>query len=308
MTSSTVGKAKKILQGSLIGLGVLTLLALFTLTKISENVVRDWALMLVNQGLAPQRLSLSTEEFQLGLFPKPHATLKHASIQNLMTGQYFQLDALKISPSILSLFTGKMGADIYIPMGLGAVDATIAMSNRSFSASVSGNKLELDRILSFAGFPGIKTKGQLSINLSLSGDPLTAPSWNGELTLNGSQLAILPQNIMGIDLPIINISEVKNKVTLTNGKAKIIDGIIGKTGDDIAIQLSGDITLQNRIDESQVNLKALLNLSQKITGSLTLLEAILANAKQPTGGYGYTISGVAIAPIIAPIIGPESQP
>ncbi|MCM0605375.1 MAG: type II secretion system protein GspN [Xanthomonadaceae bacterium] len=302
-----MSKMKKILSNSTLTMGVFVLLLLFTVTKISENVVKDWALMVINQALAPQRLSVNSEEFQIGLFPKPNALLKKASIQNTMTGQFFQLEAVKVSPSILSLFTGKIGADIYIPMGTGSFNATLGTSGRNFSITVDGANLELGQIFSLAGFPGIKTKGQLNLELFLSGDMQTAPSWNGELSVTGKNLAILPQNIMGIELPIMSISEMKNKVTLTGGKAKIVDGIIGKIGDDIAILLSGDLTLQNRMDESQVNLKAILKLSQKITSSLTILEAILSQSKQADGSYGYLVTGIAVSPVIAPLSSPLTQ-
>lgn len=302
-----MSKIKNFLSNSSVAIGVFVLLILFTATKISENVVKDWALMLINQSLASQRLIVNSEEFQIGLFPKPNVYLKKASIQNLSTGQYFQLEAVKVSPSILSLFTGKIGADIHIPMGTGSINTTVSARGRNFSVSVDGSKLDLDQILSISGFPGIKTKGQLNLELTISGDMYTAPTWNGELSIHGKDLSLLPQNIMGIELPVISISEVKNKVSLTGGKAKILDGMIGKKGDDIAIQLSGDITLQNRMDESQVNLKALLNLSQKITSSLTILEAILSQSKQPDGGYGYLVTGMAMSPVIAPLTSPIAQ-
>ena len=297
-------KTKKVLYRTAGTFAAITLLGLFTITKVSENVVRDWALVLINQGLAEARLSMTAEEFQLGFIPKPNIFLKRVSIQNLTTNQYFQLDSIKLSPSILSLFTGKLGANIYIPMGDGNVDATVGVGGRNFSVSVTGSNLGLDRVLALAGFPGIKTKGQLSADIQVGGDLYTPPTWNGTLKLTGNAISILPQNLMGIELPMIKISEVKNKLTLTNGKIKVDEGNTGKLGDDLFLQLSGDMTLQNRIEDSSANLKIALNLSSNITSSLTILDAILSSSKQPDGSYGYFVTGSLFAPLISPIMGP----
>lgn len=301
--SAPVSRAKKTLKISLTILASLGLLALFTATKISENVVRDWALSLMNQAIAPQSMALTAEEFHLGFLPKPNIELKKVNIQNLTTNQYFQLEAIQLAPSGLSLFTGKLGVDIYVPMGEGSIDATLGLGGRNFSASIAGNKLDLHRILALAGFPGIKTKGQLSLKLELSGDLYTPPTWNGEFTLEGKSIALLQQNLMGIELPTMNISEVKNKVSLNSGKAKIVDGQFGKAGDDLVLTLTGDFSLQNRIEDSFTNLKASLRLSQNVTSSLTLLDAILSSSKQPDGSYGYLISGSIFAPLVTPMIG-----
>jgi hypothetical protein len=115
-------------------------------------------------------------------------------------------------------------------------------------------------------------------------------------------VTIAAQTLYGFNIPQLKISEAQFEVKIDKGKAAIQLGKIGKKGsaDDLTADLTGDLSLSPRVLNSRMNVKAHFWLSENVKRAFVLLDAILAQGKQPDGSFVYTLTGQLTSPVPLP--------
>jgi type II secretion system protein N len=154
-------------------------------------------------------------------------------------------------------------------------------------------------LLSFlAGIEGGATLSEAKA--TLNGDLSQLSSLSGDVRITLSKLVLDAQNFMGFNLPQTSAKDGLIDVNLSSGKVKITTARIGKAGDDLSLQLSGDLKLSKYLPSSEMNLKSKISFSEGFHKAIPLLDTILAAGKIPEGGYAFKLSGTLGAPFPSP--------
>jgi type II secretion system protein N len=114
-----------------------------------------------------------------------------------------------------------------------------------------------------------------------------------------SKLVIEQQSVVGFALPRMNISEGKIDIAIEKGKLALKNVKLGKSGDDLRANVTGDLVLGKTWDSSLLNAKVNFALSEMVTKALVLVDALLTPGKQPDGSYTYSLNGALSGPPVA---------
>src|SRR5690606_18151874 len=103
------------------------------------------------------------------------------------------------------------------------------------------------------------------------------------------------QKIAGFDIPRTSISDGVMNVAFEGGKATITSMRLGKQGstDDFFGSLTGDVRLNRRIDDSDLNLKARFGFSERYSQEKTIsaLNLFLGQFKTQDGAFAMALNG-----------------
>lgn len=299
----------------------LSMLSLFTLTKIPEDKIIGWVQSYASSYLAAQGATLSIGEGSLSLLRGGALVLKEVRVQVAGASTPIKYDRVMVSPSWLSLLSARLGVKVVLEQGEGELVARAAMRG----ANDAQLKAELKKFnLVKAGVLDLMMSGTPSpqLNLELTGDTemtgkLVEPSslvGRGELAFaNGTVPA---QAFMGFQIPKIAISEGKFRWEFQGGKLLLKEARLGKAGaagatpsakapgDDITLNATGDSSLAKTWRESQLNIQVAFGFSQTVTQAFSLLDAFLGAGKQSDGSYKYQLTGPISQPAFLPVSSP----
>ncbi len=294
-TQESLSLFKKIVLGFLFVL----ILLFFTLTKLPQAKITGLVQGVVQQSLDPYGIYISDQGRELSIWKGFQYRLIQPSIE-LPDLSRIELDSLVVSPKLSSLITGKIGAELEITQGPATLTFDGTIRGDLIDGTVNLNSIDLGKfgILSFVG--GIKGSGLINGNIHLDGHLADLPSLIGNINLNLSRIHFEEQNLFGFHLPDMDIKEGVINALIQQGKVQMKQIVIGKGADDIQIAVTGDIGLNRNINSSNLNLRTLIGLSDKIKQSIPLLDTILGSAKQSDGKYAYKLTGSLMAPFPAP--------
>jgi hypothetical protein len=75
---------------------------------------------------------------------------------------------------------------------------------------------------------------------------------------------------------------------------------LGRQNDDLTAAVTGDLALNRNLNASVLNLRVTFGTSEKLRSSLSLLESLIAPARQADGQYAYKMTGPAGQPNVIP--------
>lgn len=293
-----------------IGLAIVffALLFFFTLTKLPQSKITSLVQGYVQSGLDPFGIYISDHGRELSIWKGFQYKLFQPTLE-LPDQSRVELEEMVVSPKILSLFTGKVGAVIDITQILDRTPTKTELSKIHIegtgrgdliNATITIESLDVGKIgiLSFAG--GLKGSGQISGDIHVDGHLADLPSLAGKISLKIKKLHFDEQNLFGFQLPTMDVNEGVIDAAIDHGKILMKQVQIGKGSDDLQISLTGDIGLNRNINSSTLNLRTIIGFSDKLKQSLSLLDSLMGAAKQDDGKYVYKLTGSFMAPYPMP--------
>ncbi len=282
-------------------------LIFFTIIKLPREPIKNSLHTMIADALAAHGASFSTSEEKLSLFLLPSYQLKKVTLTLPSPSERVNLDEVNVSPLLLPLFLGKLGGEVQIQAGQGTLRGSMTVRKTLFSTSFQAEKFDLGRLGVIPLFLGIQASSLIEGNGSLSTDAQAFNLTQGKLNLNLSKLLVDAQSIAGFAIPKLVVSEALLQATIQDGKAKISNLRLGKSGasgtadDDVRATISGEITLGKTFEASTLNLKTKFSFSENFLKSFMLLDAILGAGKQSDGSYAFNLTGSVANPIPQPL-------
>ncbi len=285
----------------MVGLGALFLflLVFFTFIKLPQTKITSLIAGYVQAGLDPYGIYLSDHGRELSIFRGLQYHLTQPTLE-LSDQTRIELDDLRAGPSFLSLLKGQVGGVIEIKQGAAMVNLKGSGRGDKIDTSFDLDQVDIGKfgLLSFAG--GLKGTGLVSGSGHVDGALSDPKSLNGNISLNLKKVHLDEQNLMGFQLPAMNISEGNIEISIEGGKLLMKNIKLGKSTDDIQINMTGDITLNRNLNSSALNLRAVLGFSDKVKQSFTIIDSLMSSARTADGKYAYKLTGQIGAPFPTP--------
>ncbi len=296
---STPSNATKVPK--LIGIGVLFIfcIVLMTLTKLPEVRITGFLQGMVQSALDPYGIYLSDHGRQLSFLKGLTYTLDHPTLE-LADQTRIEFDDLTVRPKLLMLLTGKMGVSARLHQGASEIALDAGGKGDKIDASLSLQDIDLGKLGVLAFAAGLKGGGIISGTGHIDGALSDLSTLNGNLDFKLKKIHLDEQNLMGFQIPSINVSEGDLTIEIRSGKLVIKSVQIGKGTDDLRVSVSGDMALNRNLNSSALNLRAVLGISDKVKQSFSILESILGSAKMSDGRYAYKLTGSLAAPMPIP--------
>jgi type II secretion system protein N len=287
-----------------ISFGVSSLL-FFTILKLPEDRVKGIVQGNIAAALAAKGISFTAGKTAMSFFPMPSYAMSDISLTfPPPTSNTAHIDKIQLTPSLLSLLTGKLGGSIAIENGDGNLNLQASGRGSQLNVQYDANKLDIGKIGLLPGLAGIEGSAVVSGKGSLS---LNTNAWNqadGQIQLSLSKIEIDSQSISGFTIPRLSISQGKVDLDINQGRGvlKLLSlGQNGSTTDDLKANFSGDLNFAKTLQASTINIKGNFSLSQAALKGLSIVEMILSSGKQADGSYSYKLTGPLTAPVPTPI-------
>ncbi len=287
-------------------------LTFFTLVRLPEERIGRWALGQLNWALSlsPQRISVQAEKISWSLLLFPSVDLRAVSISVGQSETPIKFDRIEISPSIIPLLQGRLGATVRMRNGDGKVAYHFWFKPRDptspFGLSLQSEQLDFAKLgvlSSLSAATSLQGGGLLDGTVDLTGSLADPTTLKGSVKLKIKNFEMPAQKIMGFGVPKIAISESNLDIGVENSKVTLKNVQLGREGtaaDDIHATLSGTIGLVKYLNSSTLNVNAKFRLSDSILKAFILLDAILGSGKQSDGTYAFKIDGTLGSPSPSP--------
>jgi type II secretion system protein N len=284
----------------------LTALLLFSLIKLPDTKLKGHLNHFIFQTADRMGylLSATNSDFRFGLGIS--YSLKDVTLSMKGSPGVLRLDSVQVSPSFLSLLTGKIGGSVEIQKGKGLISGNIGVRGSRLIADLKIDSLNLSDSPLALYLSDFKIQSRIDGKVTLEG-PLDNPSaWNGEIQLKLGSIRAPAQTVMSFPIPEIKIDGGTIQLKLDKGVALIETfhlGTLNKTTDDIAAKITGEIVLKPRIEMSTLKLNAHFSFAPEYLdkSELFLIQSFIASAKQPDGSFKYTINGPLYSPSFDPV-------
>lgn len=296
--------------GKKIGLTIVffALLFFFTLTKLPQAKITALVQGYVQSALDPYGIYISDHGREFSVWKGFQYRLIQPTLE-LADQSRVELEEMVVQPTLLSLFSGKVGATVDITQILERTPAKTDLSRIHIEGTARGDlinanikieDLDLGKFGIFAFAGGLKGHGQIAGDIHIDGHLADLPSLAGNIDLKLKKLHMDEQNLFGFQLPTMDVSDGTIDASIDHGKLLLKKVQIGKGSDDLLINVTGDIGLNRNINSSTLNMRAVIGFSDKLKQSLSLLDSILGAAKQADGRYVYKLTGSFMAPFPIP--------
>ena len=293
---------------------VVFLLVLFPMNDLGDLVSSQVARLTGN------KLFLQFEELKMSTFPSPGVKFEQVFVE-AQGVPGISANEIRFTPSISGLISQKPYGSVNAK-GLfkGDVRINVKSGNRSDNGverqkiEIVAQKLNLQDLREVARLP-VMIKGKLDLESIALVDLSFAEQPDVDVNLNISQFELPPSNVMtpmgSLTLPDLKLSTVELKGRLAGGKLIIENGLIGKEGDELRGNITGNIevTLSNAGGvispllggyTFNVNLRAKRNFQDRAALFLSFIDAY----KSPTAeGAEYKFKVSAINSMTPPSIG-----
>jgi len=239
------------------------------------------------------RITLQSDDMGIALLGWPGVTLYNADVSVPMQGGPLNILSEKLTARI-----GIGGLFPFVPVvsvffqqlsGGGNFYAKIKKAKTSFSAVLELDGVNLNQF-EFASFSDLK--GKLDGDGDLFIDKADPTKSSGYLDFTASGFTLPPQNYPGIlALPELKFGSLLAKVTINNGVANFNNVKLGDAKSDIQGELTGELKLAKKFDQTRVNVRFKVKLSDKIKKSsdAATLVSLLKNHQSKTDPNTYDI-------------------
>lgn len=274
----------------------LAMLIFFTLLKLPEDRIRNYVQGAIASALSQQDIGFTAGKSSFSLIFGPSYTMKNITLTFPSPEETVKIEEVSVSPSLLALFTGKAGGTFMVRNKGGSIKGSYyqPLSSRSnhISADFTADRMDLGALGLLPALANLKGSAMMSGHGNLDGDTSVPSTLNGDIHLNLSRINIDSQSLLGFNLPRLSVSEGTADVSFGRGKAIIKTLKLGKSvADDIRATITGDLTLSRTWGTSMLNARANFSLSPSVMKAFPLIDALLAQGKQPDGSYAYQLSG-----------------
>lgn len=257
------------------------------------------------------QLFVQFDRLKLALFPSAAVGVENISIEST---QFPAISAqeVEVRPSIGALITQKPSGTL-IAKGLFRGDVTVDLKPgkktgekgdiQTHLIAIRADSLSLAEINKVAELP-VLLRGKLKLNTQGLADPTFTeqPDFDIELTVDQLEIPSSTVNTMmgPLNLPELKLSTVEMKGRLSAGRFLIEKGIIGKTGDEMAGTLKGNMALliQNRGGPAPImgayNFDVDLNIKKSFQDKAALFLSFLDSYKTPLvdgARYKFKVNG-----------------
>lgn len=277
----------------------LLLLVVFTVLKLPQARVTGLMQGYLQIALDPYGIFISDRGRELSTLHGFRYTLDHPTLE-FADQTRVELDSIVVSPKFLSLLQGKMGVDAEVHQGPAIINLDASGRGDKINMKVDLTQADIGKfgLLSYAA--GLKGSGTVSGTIQVSGTLSDPTTLNGAIDLKLKAIKLDEQNLMGFQIPSMNISDGVIKVDITAGKLLIKTMQLGKGSDDLVLSMTGDIALNRYVNSSTLNLKTIFGISDRVRQNLALLDTIISGAKTSDGRYSYRITGTLGSPFPNP--------
>lgn len=280
----------------------LFVLVVFTLLKLPEERIRGFIQGSIAAALAQQGIGFTAEQGFISMFRAAYI-LKTVTL-TFPSGDAVKVEKVAFSPALLPLLSGRQGGTLQIENEGGTLSASFSMKNGSFQLSYDASGIDIGKIGLLPAVAGVKGGAVLTGQGQLAGELDVPSTWTGQVQLQLGKIVVDQQSVMSFPIPRMTISEAKADLTADKGKAVIRTLQLGRPGnaaDDLRATVTGDASLSRSIPSSTLNLRVQLGVSENVLKSLSLLEMVLAQGKQPDGTYAFTLNGPVSSPLLSPV-------
>jgi type II secretion system protein N len=270
----------------------------FLMLKLPEARIQN--LVIAHTRIAAQQAGLlfSAEKVRVGILLGPSIKLYNVELKSADNErQSLKIPFLRIRPKLFSLLTQTKKASITAELLDGDISGTVGASAAETVVDLDIDSIDLGATNLLKKFTMVdlagKVKGRVKLNLNLS----QGNKSEGVVDLVIHKLNLPAQAIMGFTLPSVKVEESKIDLTIDQGHLNIKTFEVGhdlKT-DDLIMRAAGDGTLEGALERTKLNAKATIEISQRITQALPLLDSIMGMAKGADGKFHYKLTGPVYA-------------
>ena len=279
------------------------LILIFTIFKLPQVRITSLMQGYLQVTLDPYGIYLTDRGRELSMLHGFRYSLDHPVLE-FADQTRVELDDIVVSPKFTTLFSGKMGANVTLHQGTSSIVLEGSGRGDKIDAKIDLDHADIGKLGILAYLASLKGSGQITGTANIAGSMADVPSLTGLIDLKVKNLKLDEQNIMGFQLPGLNISEGTINIDIRGGKLVIKTFQLGKGADDLVLTLTGDVTLNRFVNSSALNLKTIFALSDRIKQSLSLLDSLLAGGKTADGKYAYKLTGTLGAPFPSPDVVP----
>ncbi|MSQ00700.1 MAG: type II secretion system protein GspN [Myxococcales bacterium] len=219
--------------------------------------------------------------------------------------EMMKLDALAVRLQVLPRLAGKWAFGYTAELLGGDVSGTFSQGAASIDLNFVADGLDLALMPIERDELTVHLAGKISgkSNLALDGENVKNSTGALELSFEGLQLAE-GSKVMGLELPVVSFSVAKVKLEAQDGALEVTEGTFD--GDVIDMTLSGDISLNKKLERSRNRLKLVVSLPEDLD-KLAKLAPAMKRARDEEGGYHFNIGGTIGSPTFRPGRGSDSK-
>ena len=219
--------------------------------------------------------------------------------------EMMKLDALAVRLQVLPRLAGKWAFGYTAELLGGDVSGTFSQGAASIDLNFVADGLDLSLMPIERDDLVVHLAGKLSgkSNLALDGEDVKNSTGALELSFEGLQLAA-GSKVMGLELPVVSFTAAKAKLEAQDGALEVTEGTFD--GDVIDMTLSGDVSLNKKLERSRNRLKLVVTLPEDLD-KLAKLAPALKRARDEDGGYHFNIGGTIVSPTFRPGRGTDNK-
>ncbi len=209
---------------------------------------------------------------------------KSGSVQ--INGLSLEVPPTKIPAIVLSALSEKrptMAVEFHGEIGKGKIKGTIEQTDKSFFLEMEARSVPVEKIdLAGSYLKGMKITGVLNCEVNLDFKDFNQPkNWEGNIMATIDQPAFSDFEYASYNVAGITMKQGMLSAELENGKVNI--NKIKLEGDDLPVDLSGEISLKNPLRSSVIDLKGKIDYSSDYQDKMPLIKAFIPS----TDSYHY---------------------
>lgn len=284
-------------------------LLFFTFLKIPEHKIKNLIKNSVSSQLEKAGFYLHSESEELSLLFGLNYVLKGVKLQYTGAPHAFEFDEVSVSPSLLSLVTGKLAGSFSAIRSNGKIKSDFSINRENIETSFKIENLDPNQFGILPALTTLKANGSLDGNGEFSLNPNNLSTLDGEIKISIHKINVPTQTLKmdvfgnGVKVPVrvpaLSLNQGNIQLLFENGKGRIKEFKFGdkkNPQDDLALLLEGDIHLKKSALISDYNLKAFLDLTDRFEQRLGIARNFLNSYKKDKGSYALKAQGTFSRP------------
>ncbi len=212
--------------------------------------------------------------------------------------QFLHLDSLAVRARVLPTLLGKQAFSYRAALLGGTVAGEFTRSEASMELSFDASGLDLSQAPIQKDDVSVTLGGVAEATADLVFDTTDVKASAGALELNFDGLTLgAGSKVMGVELPVVNFTVARVKMQVNEGKLEVLEGTFD--GDQVDMVLSGDISLNKKLERSRNRLTLVVTLPEDLD-QLASLAPPLKRARDSEGGFHFSIGGTVLSPTFRP--------
>ncbi len=297
--SNTEQRSPTIKKKNLLFIGIFFFI-IFIIAKLPDDKIQRLILSSMKIKFQEAGYLINSEAIRVGIFTGLRLKMTNTDIRSLDNDkEEIKIEHLSVRPHLFSMLMSMKKFSLNAELLGGEIDGMIGLSQTGFTSDLEIENLSIEKASLLKKFILVQLSGILNSNINLTFSANEPIKSSGKLSLSLKNIRLPEQSISGFLLPSIQVSEAQIESQMESGKLLLKDSWIGKDinkGDDIVINVGGDISLNMPVERSQLNLKAVMTLSPKMKEKLPVY--LLDSYKCPDGRYGMRFNGMLMSILV----------